>query len=67
MDLSPLSVALSAAVLLVNAAISLKMDLGLHWQLGIASLRCVQRGGGWLQLPVASSGMRAMSMAVRRA
>ena len=39
MDLSPFAVALSAAVLFVNAAISLKLDLGMHWQLLVASIR----------------------------
>ena len=51
MDLSPLAVCLSAGVLLVNAAISLKLDLGMHWQLCIASTRCVRLFIG-LFLPV---------------
>lgn len=39
MDLSPIAVGLSAAVLCVNAAISLKLDLAMHWQLLVASIR----------------------------
>ena len=39
MDLSPLMVAMSAAVLVINAAISIKLDLGMHLQLLVASVR----------------------------
>jgi hypothetical protein len=37
--LSPLAVALAAALMLVNAAISVKLSLGLHTQIAVAAVR----------------------------
>ena len=39
MEVSPVMVAMSAAVLLINAAISIKLELGMHMQLLVASIR----------------------------
>jgi ABC-type iron transport system FetAB permease component len=41
MELSPLMVALSAATLIINGIISIKLRLGLHFQLIVASVRSV--------------------------
>ncbi|GAX72666.1 hypothetical protein CEUSTIGMA_g122.t1 [Chlamydomonas eustigma] len=40
-DLTPAAVALSAAVLLINALISLRLELGMHKQLLIATVRMI--------------------------
>jgi hypothetical protein len=38
--ISPLQVAVGAAVVVVNAYISFSLQLGLHWQLIVGSIRC---------------------------
>ena len=38
--LSPLAVALAAVLMLVNAIISLRLSLGMHTQIAIATVRC---------------------------
>ncbi|GIL79763.1 hypothetical protein Vretifemale_9065 [Volvox reticuliferus] len=52
--LSPVAVSLSAAVLLVNAFISLRFKLGLHTQLVIASIRMVVQLSllGYILVPI---------------
>ena len=38
--ISPWQVALGAAVIVVNALVSLWLKLDMHWQLGIGAIRC---------------------------
>ncbi len=58
-QLSPLQVAAAAALILVQAAVSVQLSLGLQTQLFIAAVRCVVQLSclGYILVPIFKSGL----------
>ncbi|KAK9840558.1 hypothetical protein WJX81_000987 [Elliptochloris bilobata] len=50
----PTAIAIGAAVIVVNAAVSLWLQLGLHWQLAVGAVRCIVQLSvlGYILVPI---------------